>query len=365
AHDFNNILLAMTGNTRLVSAELPPAHPAQESLAEVLKAGARATDLVRRILSFSRPAEQEREVIQLQPVVLEALKLVRSTLPAMIEIRADFAPGLPPVAVNSTQVHQVIVNLATNASHAIGEKPGLIEVRLEGTGVGQELLSALPGLKAGDYVRLSVTDNGCGMDRATQERIFDPFFTTKPQGKGTGLGLSVVHGIMKSHGGGVTVYSEPGKGTSFRLYFPSAAGQAESRPAEEPQAERRRGEHVLYIDDESALVRLAKRGLERLGYRVTGFTDPLAALAEFRRRPREFDAVVTDLSMPGMSGFGLAEELLVVRPDVPIIATSGYVRPEDQDMARRLGVRNLIPKPDSLDELSRALDAVFRGCVEV
>jgi PAS domain S-box-containing protein len=360
AHDFNNILLAITGNTKLAMADLAPDHPAQESLAEIAKAAARAVDLVRRILNFSRPHEQKHEVVQLRPVIEEALKLVRATMPAMIEIRTNFAAGLPPVAADSTQVHEVIVNLATNAAHAIGKKSGLIEVGLEATSVTPEGASISPDLKAGRYVRISVADDGCGMDPETLRQIFDPFFTTKSPGQGTGLGLSVVYGIMKSHGGAVTVYSDPGRGTKFHLYFPALEGAIESTPVEHHEIDRQRCERVLYVDDEEALIFLMTRALGRLGYKVSGYSDPQEALQEFRSRPGDFDVVVTDFSMPRMPGFELARELLAVAPRLPIVLMSGYVRPEDQEAAQCAGIREFIPKGDSAEHLARTLDELFR-----
>jgi len=359
AHDFNNILLAINGNAKLAVADLAPDHPVQQSLAAIGKAGARAADLVRRILAFSRPQESKREVMQLQPIVEEGLELVRATLPATTEYRTEFAPDLPPVVADATQIHQIIVNLATNASHAIGAKRGLIEVRLEAVDVGEDFAVAVPDLQAGRYVHLNVTDNGCGMDRATAARIFDPFFTTKGVGEGTGLGLSVVHGIIKSHGGAISVYSEPGRGTTFHLYFP-ASGEAVARVAE-PVREAQPGhsERVLYVDDDEALVMLVTRMLERLGYRVSGYTNPVSALEKFQSNPRDFDAVVTDLSMPGMSGFDVAAAVLAARADTPVVMTSGYVRPEDQERALRMGLRDLILKPDTIEQLGRTLDQVF------
>ena len=359
AHDFNNILLAITGNIKLAVADLPPEHPAQENLAEIAKAGARATDLVRRILAFSRPQELKREVLHLQPVVEEALKLVRATLPVTIEFRTAFACDLPTVVADGTQIHQVIVNLATNAAHAIGEKSGVIEFRLDVIKVEEGDADAAANLQVGEYVRLYVSDNGCGMERATLDRIFDPFFTTKGPGEGTGLGLSVVHGIMTNHGGAVRVYSEPGKGTVFHLYFPAAGRAVEITQKPVREAERERHERILYVDDEEPLVYLATRLLERIGYKVTGHTDAVLALEEFRARPTEFDVVVTDLSMPKMSGFEFAREVLARRADMPIVLTSGYVRPEDQERALRMGLRDLILKPHTIEQLSRTLDQLF------
>jgi PAS domain S-box-containing protein len=359
AHDFNNILLAITGNTKLAMADLPPEHPVQESLAEIGKAGTRATDLVRRILAFSRPQELERKVLHLQPIVEEALKLLRATLPSTVEFRSEFAKDLAPVVADASQVHQIIVNLGTNAAHAIGTRSGLIEFRLDVADLRGDHAEPPAGIPKGAYICLTVADNGCGMDRAVLDRIFDPFFTTKAPGEGTGLGLSVVHGIIQNHGGAIRVYSDLGRGTAFYLYFPAAASAVERSPEPPRPVQRGRSERVLYVDDEEPLVFLVKRMLERLGYRVSGFTDATRALEEFRSRPRDFDVVVTDLSMPRMSGFELAHEILAARPDVPIVMTSGYVRPEDQQKALEMGLRDLIPKPHTIEQLGRTLDALF------
>ena len=361
AHDFNNILLAITGNAKLAIADLPPDHAVQQSLAEIAKAGSRATDLVRRILTFSRPGDLKRQVSPLQPIVEEALKLVRATIPATVEFRTAFAPNLPAVLADSTQIHQIIVNLATNAAHAIGSKSdGRIEVQLDFANLTADDMSPALNLAEGPYVRLRVSDNGCGMDRATLNRVFDPFFTTKGPGEGTGLGLSVVHGIMKNHDGGIAVYSEPGSGTSFRLFFPAAESPV-AAAQEAPRLEQRVcTERVLCVDDEEALVMLVTRTLGRLGYKMTGQTDPLAAIALFRSDPSAFDVVVTDLAMPQLSGFDLSSQMLAIRQDIPIVMTSGYVRPEDQQRALHLGVRDLILKPDTIDQLGRTLDRVLR-----
>jgi len=225
AHDFNNLLVAIGGNVKLAASDLPPEHPAQLSLTEIDKASARAADLVRRILTFSRPQESQREPVDLRPIVEEALRLLRASLPAMIEIRSDVSGPIPKVAADPTQMHQVIVNLVSNAAHAIGPRVGLIHVLLDAVDVDADLAVSSPGLSPGPYARLSVVDDGCGMDAATLERIFDPFFTTKPTGQGTGLGLSVVHGIIRSHGGAITVSSQPTQGSTFRVYLPATANK--------------------------------------------------------------------------------------------------------------------------------------------
>ena len=365
AHDFNNILLTMTGNAKLALADLAADQPARESVEEIAKACKRATDLVQRIMAFSLSQEPKVGVAQLATVVEEALKLVRASLPALIAIRTQFAPALPEVAADASQIHQIIVNLATNAAQAIGARSGFIEFGLDLVNIGSGNAAIIHSLSAGPYVRLSVGDDGCGMDGATMERIFDPFFSTKGPGQGTGLGLSVVHGIMKSYKGAVTVYSQPGKGTTFRLYFPVHAGAqpaaAPAAAADAPQITPARGERVLFIDDEDALVFLVTRLLKQLGYAVAAYSDPNDALQAFRAAPHDFDVAVTDLSMPAMSGFAFARALLAVRPDIPILMTSGYVRPEDRRMAEQIGIREVILKPDTVEELSGALDRVLRG----
>jgi PAS domain S-box-containing protein len=358
AHDFNNILLAISGNTSLAIEDLEPGHPARQSLLEVERASRRAADLVRRILSFSRKEEPRSEPLYLQPVIEEALKLLRPTLPAQIQLRASFGPEAPATVCDATQVHQILMNLSTNAAHAIGLRPGTIEIRLIAVTIAKE--DSTDSLRAGRYACLEVTDDGCGMSHQTLARIFDPFFTTKQTG--TGLGLSMVHGIMKAHGGAVTANSELGRGTEFKLYFPaSTTSPATAVVQEQPRLPLGGGQRVLYVDDDESLVILTTRRLTRLGYAVTGDTDPEMGLIRFLKDPSAFDAVVSDLSMPGMPGFDLVREILKVRPELPVIMTSGFVRPEDQKTAAQLGVRALILKPNTDDELARLLDQIFRG----
>jgi PAS domain S-box-containing protein len=363
AHDFNNILLAISGNARLALSELPPDMPADSplkaSVLEIRKASARAADLVHRILAFSRQHEPRREVVGLRQPVEEAVRLLRATLPAMIEIRTRFFEEAPAVLADSTQIHQIVMNLVTNAAYAIGMRAGRIDIAVDSCPAPAKS-AASDDVAPGRYACLTVADDGAGMDRATLERIFDPFFTTKPAGQGTGLGLSVVHGIVRSHQGTVAVESEPGRGSTFRLYFPAALEPAQTLTPSPVSAPCGKGQRVLYVDDEEALVYLTARVLERMGYEVLGFSDPVAALEAFRENPARFDVVVTDLSMPGMSGFHLARALLQLRPDIAVLMTSGYVRPEDREEARALGVRELILKPDTIDELGLALARVFR-----
>ena len=358
AHDFNNVLLAISGNTTLALEDMPADNPARQCLLDIEQASRRAAELVRRILAFSRQEEPRREVVSLQPVIEEARKLLRATLPAQIELRAQYEAATPRTVCDTSQVHQILINLVTNAAHAIGDRPGFIEITLAAAVVDEEHPTL--GLRPGRFACLSVTDNGCGMEPSTIERIFDPFFTTKPTGQGTGMGLSVVDGIVKTHGGAITVYSEPEKGTAFRLYFPSTADPEPPVPPPKPAVAIGHGQRVLYVDDDELLVSLVTRKLKRLGYAVTGESDPEAALARFLTDPHEFDVVVTDLSMPRLPGFELARRLLAARSNLPVVATSGYVRPEDQETARRIGIKALILKPNTCDEIGTVLDEVFR-----
>ncbi len=360
AHDFNNLLLAISGNTHLALADLPPGHPAQRSLEEIERASARASDLVHRILAFSHQSEPRRSVIELRPAIEEALRLMRATLPAIIEIRADFVDQPLAVDADSTQIHQIIMNLVTNSAHAIGERGGSIRILVEGVTVAAGDARAPAELPPGTYARIGVQDTGHGMDKATLDRIFDPFFTTKPLGQGTGLGLSVVHGIVRAHEGAISVTSEPGHGTTFEVYLPTAvrAEELDDPTASVPMLGR--GQRVMYIDDEEALVFLVTRVLERLGYAVAGFVDPGQALQAFTQHPDRYDVVVTDLSMPGMTGFTLARAMLALRPEIPVLMTSGYVRPQDREAAEQVGIRDLILKPDTIDELGRSLERLFK-----
>jgi PAS domain S-box-containing protein len=355
AHDFNNILAILRGNLSLVRAEITTDHSMIPAVLDMENACNRATALVRQILTFGRRQDQDRQVLQLETVVDEGIQLLRATLPAEIDIRAHYAPGLPAVLVDSNQIHQIITNLGINASHAIGRRPGVIQIQLESVQVDDVLATAMPDLHKGRYVRVRFSDDGSGMPRDVMERIFEPFFTTKAPNAGTGLGLSVVRGILKNHDAAISVYSEPERGTRFHLYFPAAdhKTQAAVRPIAAPA--KGRGQHILYLDDEESLVILAKRMLERMGYKVSGFCDSKDALAAFSASPTDFDLVLTDLSMPGMSGMEVSRLLLKLRPDIPVLLATGYVRSEDVEQARLIGIRQVIWKPQTIGEMSDLL----------
>jgi PAS domain S-box-containing protein len=353
AHDFNNIIGAILGNAALAREDIGSNHAARQSIEEIDKAGRRARDLVQQILAFSRKQALARSVIALGPVVEEALKLLQATLPAGVRLEAVCAPDAPNVIADQTQVHQVLMNLCTNAWHAMEGRPGHIDIRLEEVTVDAEFARMHADLRPGKCVRLSVRDTGKGMDAAMLERIFEPFFTTKAIDEGTGLGLSVVHGIVRGHGGAIVVDSTPGIGTTFQLYFPAVdAPVTVHHPAAAVSVlPRGRDQHVLYLDDDEALVSLVSRMLARQGYRVSGYTLANEALDAVRADPGGFDLVVSDYNMPGMSGLDVARELRGIRPDLPVAVTSGYITDELREKAPLAGVRHLIYKPDTVDEL--------------
>lgn len=355
AHDFNNILSAILGNLYLAKLEAANQPALLEHLSNISQATKRATDLVNQILTFSRRNQQEREALKLNHVVLEALKLLRASVPATIRIQTDLTQT-PTVLANATAIHQVIMNLGTNAWHAMKGQPGTMKVEMGVMAVDEDFASAHPGLHTGRYVRLAVSDTGHGMDAATVERIFDPFFTTKPVGEGTGLGLAVVLGIMQSHDGAVTVYSELGHGTTFHLYFP--VFEAEPAPTESGQqpVPRGQGEHILFVDDEVALASVGKKMLERLGYVVTAKTNAAEAIAAVRAEPEAFHLVVTDLTMPGMDGLQLAAQLLRIQPRLSIILSTGYSGVMTEESVRELGFRGLLVKPTTARALGEAVD---------
>jgi len=358
AHDFNNLLTAIGGNVELALAEAPLGTPLRESLEEVARAQARARDLVKRILLFSRPQAVAQAIIPLGPVVEEALHLLRASIPSNVRIELVCAPDLPPVLADGSQIHQVIMNLGTNAAYAMQAEGGTLSVALDTVAIDDRASTLGGELLPGLHLRLVVSDTGTGMSPDVRERLFEPFFTTKGEA-GTGLGLAVVHGIIRDHGGAIEIDSEEGKGTVFTIHFPASPG-ARNPAASALEVLRGAGQHLMYVDDDEALAFLMSRTLLRLGYRCTRFTDPRAALQEFRTSPRGFDAVITDLQMPGMSGLDLAGAIQEIRADVPIGVASGQAIDRVDD-PRRSEVRHWIAKPSSLPELSHAVHALLHS----
>jgi signal transduction histidine kinase/ActR/RegA family two-component response regulator len=362
AHDFNNILAGVLGYVQLALLDLPKESPVRADIEEVQRAANRAADLARQILVFSRRSEQKLQPVLLTDVVEEALKLIRASVPTTIDIRRTIDPETPPVMADPTQIHQVLMNLGTNAAHAMREG-GMLAVDLSRVDIvpGQDDVPVT--LLPGRFARLSVRDTGHGMDHATLERIFEPFFTTKPTGEGTGLGLSVVHGIVTKHGGAIVVDSALGAGTTFTVYLPAAAAESKPATATGP-AELSGHEHVLVVDDDPVIAEVTKRLLERQGYRVTARTSSPEALELLRADAGQYDAMLTDQTMPGLTGLQLAEAALQLRPELPIILTSGMEDTPLADQGRALGVREFLVKPVNTRDLGEAIRRVLKRVPE-
>jgi PAS domain S-box-containing protein len=361
AHDFNNILGAILGYTELARKDAQHAPQVLESLDEVARAGARARDLIRQILAFSRQGKPERKPIRLQPIVEECGKLLRATLPASLEIALEIVPDPSVVLADSSQIHQVLMNLCTNAAHAMGGAPGRLTIGLHAIQADAALAKDHPDLRPGRYMRLRVADTGCGMDEATLKRIYDPFFTTKGPGEGTGLGLAVVHGIVLDHQGAIVAQSAPGEGSTFDLFFPALNLAPADAERDRPEHSRGRGERVLFVDDEPGLCHVAQKTLDRLGYRPTVHRYPAQALAQFQADPDAFDLLITDLTMPGMNGIDLAAAVLKCRPHLPVILGSGFAGDWTPAMAREAGIREVVAKPFSTAELAGAVARALRA----
>jgi PAS domain S-box-containing protein len=360
AHDFNNILGIIMGYAEIAELDLSSDSKVKRSINEVLKATRRARDLVRQILTFSRKTEQERKPLQITPIVKEATKLLRASLPTTIEIRQqiDLWGGNDLVFADPTQIHQVLMNLATNAAHAMRENGGVLRVNLSSVHFDSPDLGKPMELSQGEYIKLTVEDTGHGMDRRIIDRIFDPYFTTKGPGEGTGLGLAVVHGIVKNHGGAITVNSELGKGTAFHVYLPRLEGD-ETLEKEGFTSMPRGNETILLVDDEEALVNAVKQMLEHLGYKVTATTNSAEALHLFVQRPEQFDLIVTDYTMPKMTGTDLAREIMQIRSNIPIILCTGFNERISEKSAIEMGISALIMKPVSLRNIGEKVRKVL------
>jgi PAS domain S-box-containing protein len=347
AHDFNNILAIIFGYADLASSELGKEHPSYNRLQNILKAGNRAKDLIKQILAFSRRREYEKSPIQLRPIVKECLALLKAALPASIEIRQflDVLPGYDTVLADPTQIHQILMNLCTNAGHAMQDEGGVLEVGLSAVEVTKDSPSA-SGLSAGYYLQISVKDTGRGMEQKTLDRIFEPYFTTKKVGEGTGLGLSVVHGIVKSHGGEITVGSKQGIGTTFRVFLPRFEDCViqEQRVSAGPMPPMGEGT-ILLVDDEVLLLNALREILEQLGYLIVAKSSSTEALETFLKDPYKFDLVVTDQTMPQIAGLELSEKILQVRDNIPIILCTGFNALVTSERIEAIGIREVMMKP--------------------
>ncbi len=355
AHDFNNILAVIQGHSQLMELKLEESDPMRHSLGQILVSCTRARDLVRQILTFSRLSDHEMKPVQMTDLVEEVAKMLRSSLPATVEIA--LAIEVPPersiILADAIQIHQVLMNLATNGAHAMGSGGGVLEIRLSETTMPSGAPDAAE-VAPGNYLRLSVTDSGQGMDTATIERIFDPYFTTKGPGEGSGMGLAVTRGIVKAHRGAIQVVSQPGVGTTFHVYLPQNKGDA-GKQTEPIQPLPTGRERILFVDDESQLADLGAQTLRMLGYRVTTEKSARKALETFQAKPLDFDLVITDMTMPKLSGMELAEKLLAIRPELPIIICTGFSNLVDEKKFKSLSIREILMKPCAIGDLAAAI----------
>ncbi|NIM17090.1 MAG: response regulator [Candidatus Aminicenantes bacterium] len=360
AHDFNNILGVILGYTELLMDDLPEGSQEHLNTRQILTAAERAKELVKQILAFSRQSKGERKPVKLSTVINEALRLLRSTLPSTIEIRQDIRvdPGADVVLADVTRLHQVMMNLGANAAHAMQKNGGIMDVILDEVYLDAGDVVDHKEIKPGPYLRLTVSDTGHGISPEVMERIFDPFFTTKTPGEGTGMGLAVIHGIVKDHDGDITAYSRPGKGSSFHVYLPRLEEEAELKTTlteEIPGG----SERILLVDDESALTQVGKQILERLGYEVEGKSNSLEALEVFRNEPDRFHLIISDVTMPQMTGIQLAIEAKRIRPRVPFILCSGFSTAITKEEIKSIGVNDFVMKPIIKGELARVVRRVL------
>ncbi|MCF8055322.1 MAG: response regulator [Desulfocapsa sp.] len=354
AHDFNNILSAILGYTEMAKGALPADSQPAKDLGKVITAGNRAAELVKQLLTFSRQGEQELQPVRIQYVIQETLKLLHASIPTTIEIREDIDYSCAPILADSTRIHQILLNLCTNAKSAMLGKGGILSVSLSEVESPETEL----GVKDGTYLILRVGDTGHGMDRDTMAKIFDPFFTTKARGEGTGLGLAVVHGIVTKLGGQITVSSKPGKGSIFQLYFP-VVGIEESVKEKDSTPVVGGKERILVVDDEAELAEMIQRMLTELGYNVTSFANSAEALQEFTRDTEAYDLVISDMTMPVLTGTELARKILSAKPGIPIILCTGFSEIMDEKKAKAMGIREYIMKPVIKSELAKRVRKVL------
>jgi PAS domain S-box-containing protein len=360
SHDFNNILSAIIGNAEIMKLfHIAPDNPARPELEELLKAAYRAKELVRQILSFSRPDEPRNEPVELESLIRENLSFLRASLPSNIEIRIGFECRQSMIQADPNQIIQVLMNLCSNAAHAMAGKGGVLDIGLDEVDLVAQQTEGFIDSTPGRYLKLVIADTGHGMDRCVAERIFEPYFTTKKKGEGIGLGLSLVQGIVKKNGGAITVESEPGRGTIFSIFLPAMECLADKAREEDHQVLPRGNECILFVDDEESLVSMAKGILQPLGYEVVGETSGVEAIETFRMAPDRFDLVVTDIIMPKMTGTELMEELMLHRPEIPVIICSGFIKGAEEVEGMSERVRGVLDKPFSAFQLARIVRTVL------
>jgi signal transduction histidine kinase/CheY-like chemotaxis protein len=359
AHDFNNILSVIIGYAEL-ARDRNQKEDKEKYLQETLNGAKRAKNLVKQILTFSRQDDHEKKHLDIKILLKEAVKFLRASIPSTIEIDQQISAEECNIMADPTQMHQVIMNLCTNASHAMRETGGTLKIELANIELTKDDLSHHRELKPGHYVKLTVSDTGYGIDPAIVQRVFEPFFTTKSVDEGTGLGLSVVYGIAKSHGGVINVYSEQGQGAAFNVYLPRII-QSETILVDTDKPVIGGMERILFVDDEPALVDMGTRTLFSLGYYVTSATSSKEALDLFSTEPQRFDLVITDMTLPKMTGIDLSREILKIRPDIPIILCSGFNEPETEEKANTLGIKAYLTKPLTKRELAGVMREVLDG----
>ncbi|MCA9733610.1 MAG: PAS domain S-box protein [Deferribacteres bacterium] len=360
AHDFNNLLSPILGYSDMALLHLDESHHLYPDIQSIFNAARQAKQLVQQILTFSRQVEQERKPLALPAIIDETLQLLRPTLPVTIEIQKKIDENCSPVIADATQMHQVIMNLCTNAFHAMEKSGGTLKIELDQVLFDENMQAMHPNLKARDYLRLTVTDTGIGMDAITRDRIFEPFFSTKTGGKGTGLGLSVVHGIIRSHQGDITVQSERNKGTTFTIFLPALQSlDIETHKIVNPI--RRGNERILLVDDENMIVQMLKQMLEDYGYTIYPYTNSQDALRFFHNQSEFVDLLITDLTMPIMTGLELIKAIQKVRPELPVIMITGYSESLNEEIYKRYGIREILAKPVLTAEISDAMRKLFDG----
>ena len=358
AHDFNNILTPILGYTDMALEELPAESNLRFDIEQINNAAHRGKDLVQQVLTFSREMDFENKPIQLQPIVAEALNLIKSSLPPSVEVKQHFDQNIGTVLADPTHIHQIVMNLCTNANHAMLKTGGILEVRLDSVKIDQRSAEKIPNLKKGEYIRMTISDTGHGMDIKTQERIFEPFFTRKEVGSGSGLGLSVVHGIINNYDGAIVVDCTPDKGTTFVIYLPKfGTDLMESDKSDKKPL--KGDEYILFVDDEPEITFMGKKMLEKLGYKVTITTNSISAFEEFKKGPDKYSLLVTDQSMPNMSGTELAFMLKEIRPELKVIIITGFAENLSDEVISKSGISEVILKPMIIDDFSKIIRRVL------
>ena len=359
AHDFNNILGVIIGFADMIKDDAPDGSQTQNDINHVLIAANRAKELVKQILTFSRKGQEKKQPLRPNPVIKEALKLLRASLPTTIEIKEKIDPDCASIIADPINVHQVLVNLCTNALHAMEDEKGILTVQLTRVELKEHDTIFESGVSEGSFVELMVSDTGCGMDKSTLERIFEPYFTTKKVGKGTGMGLALVHGIVQGYGGFIKVESEPNQGTTFHIYFPAIEKKAVVVEEEQQKSLPRGDERILVIDDEKFMIDMYHAKLERLGYKVTSYISSTKALEAFQTAPDNFDLIITDQTMPHLSGSELAEKILHIRSDIPIVLCTGYSSMISEKKAKEIGIKRFEMKPVNPRDLAMMVREVL------